>query len=244
MNAELHTLTGAYALDALTDTERVAFEHHLTECAACSQEVRELRETAARLGAATALSPPEGLRERVLAEVERTRQQPPGELTPRRRSTRARRWSMRAGGLVAAAAVVAAVVLGVRVVQTQQQLQQEHSKMMAISSVLGADDATTTKGTGTEGGSGMAVASANRDKVVMMFSKLPSLPDGKTYQAWQIGPKGAAHSAGLLHAAGDDSMQPMVTDRVSGAKKVGVSVEPAGGSTTPSKDIVMLFTLA
>ena len=40
MSADLHTLTGAYAADALSDTEQLAFERHLTACPACAQEVR------------------------------------------------------------------------------------------------------------------------------------------------------------------------------------------------------------
>ncbi|WP_020500183.1 hypothetical protein [Sciscionella marina] len=67
----------AYALHALIDTELAAFEQHLTECAACRQEVDRLRETAARLGAASATQPPAHLREKVLSEIAHTRQQPP-----------------------------------------------------------------------------------------------------------------------------------------------------------------------
>jgi anti-sigma factor RsiW len=43
MSSELHTLTGAYAAAALPEEEREAFERHLRDCAACRQEVRELR---------------------------------------------------------------------------------------------------------------------------------------------------------------------------------------------------------
>ena len=48
---EVHTLSGAYALDALTEIERAGFARHLAECAVCATEVAEFRETAARLGA-------------------------------------------------------------------------------------------------------------------------------------------------------------------------------------------------
>ena len=73
---ELHTLAGAYALDALTEIERAGFARHMAECAACATEAAELTETAARMGAATALTPPPGLRGAVLAEISRTRQVP------------------------------------------------------------------------------------------------------------------------------------------------------------------------
>ena len=39
-----HTLAGAYALDALTEPDRVRFERHLAGCEACRQEAGSLRE--------------------------------------------------------------------------------------------------------------------------------------------------------------------------------------------------------
>ena len=74
MSGDLHTLTGAYAADALSETERLAFERHLDACPACDQEVRELTETTARLGSAVALPPPAALWDRVRAEAAATRQ--------------------------------------------------------------------------------------------------------------------------------------------------------------------------
>ncbi|MGH3282625.1 MAG: zf-HC2 domain-containing protein, partial [Trebonia sp.] len=64
---ELHLLTGAYAADALPPAEAAAFERHLRRCHACADEVRGLRETAARLALATAIAPPPAMRAQVLA---------------------------------------------------------------------------------------------------------------------------------------------------------------------------------
>ncbi|WP_461030738.1 RskA family anti-sigma factor, partial [Streptomyces sparsus] len=72
--ADLHTLTGAYALHALSDEERVVFERHLAACTSCAQEVRELAETAERLGRAVAVPPPPELRQRVLRQIGTVRQ--------------------------------------------------------------------------------------------------------------------------------------------------------------------------
>ena len=47
--SDIHSLSGAYALDAVDDLERAAFERHLRECEACALEVGELRETVSRL---------------------------------------------------------------------------------------------------------------------------------------------------------------------------------------------------
>ncbi|MCF6525932.1 zf-HC2 domain-containing protein, partial [Streptomyces sp. JJ36] len=75
--AELHTLTGAYSLDALPEPERAEFERHLAGCEPCAQEVRELRATTERLGLAAAAPPPPALRRRVLEAVPAVRQEPP-----------------------------------------------------------------------------------------------------------------------------------------------------------------------
>ncbi|MDA2812816.1 anti-sigma factor [Nocardiopsis sp. RSe5-2] len=74
---DVHGLTAAYALDALEEAERAEVEAHLEECEDCRRDLRDFRETAARLGAAEAVGPPDGLWERVKAEAARTRQLPP-----------------------------------------------------------------------------------------------------------------------------------------------------------------------
>ncbi|MDI5982443.1 RskA family anti-sigma factor, partial [Amycolatopsis magusensis] len=104
---DMHTLAGAYALDALDDVERERFRRHLAECPSCAQEVRELQATAARLGAAVAEDPPPGMKAEVLASIRATRQEPPSAGGDRggrsRRGGGAPRWVV---FLTTAAAVV------------------------------------------------------------------------------------------------------------------------------------------
>jgi anti-sigma factor RsiW len=71
---DLHLLTGTYALDAPDGAERARFERHLARCASCREEASGLRETAARLAMDTAIVPPPGMRERVLAAAAQARQ--------------------------------------------------------------------------------------------------------------------------------------------------------------------------
>lgn len=73
---DLHGLAGAYALDAVDDDEREAFEAHLAHCEACREELDGLVATAARLGSAVTASPPAHLKGRLLDIVARTPQQP------------------------------------------------------------------------------------------------------------------------------------------------------------------------
>src|SRR3954470_1258320 len=74
---DLHSLAAPYALDALEPAERVRFEKHLKTCDRCTAEVRDLSEDAVRLAWSTAAAPPAAMRDRVLAAVRATPQEPP-----------------------------------------------------------------------------------------------------------------------------------------------------------------------
>src|SRR5690242_21396697 len=133
---EAHTLAGPYAMDAISEPDRVRFERHLAGCEECRREVAGLREATARLAAATAASPPPAMKERVMAAVAATRQQPPPaqpQAAPRRWP--ARRWPARrpwpvprrfqvrlALAAVAVAVTRVAGLLGVRNGSMQDQL--------------------------------------------------------------------------------------------------------------------------
>src|SRR5204862_6342607 len=91
MRDDLHVLSGSYALDAVSDAEREEFERHLQHCPTCETEVRGLRETAARLALACAVTPPARMEQRGLAAAYQTRQLPPLSADrPRRALTRRR----------------------------------------------------------------------------------------------------------------------------------------------------------
>jgi hypothetical protein len=78
--ADLHTLAGAFALDAVDDIERAAFTRHLADCATCAAEVAEFREAAVGMSALLDEVPSPALRGGVLAEIGQTRQATPEEL--------------------------------------------------------------------------------------------------------------------------------------------------------------------
>ena len=77
MTPDIHTLAGAYVLDAVDPEERAGFEAHLAECESCRDEVAALRGTAAALAASEAAPPPESLRTKVMAAAAQTPQLPP-----------------------------------------------------------------------------------------------------------------------------------------------------------------------
>jgi anti-sigma-K factor RskA len=75
--AGLHTLVGAYVMDAVPAADRADFERHLERCDQCREEVRGLREAAARLAGAAAVLPRPELRQQTLQAAARIRQLPP-----------------------------------------------------------------------------------------------------------------------------------------------------------------------
>ncbi|MEA3216231.1 MAG: hypothetical protein QOJ19_2387, partial [Acidimicrobiia bacterium] len=82
--ADLHELSGAFALDALDGEELSQFEAHLLECAECEREVDSFRAAAAMLAATVETTPPTHLAAAVFATAA-TRQQvrPPVALAGR-----------------------------------------------------------------------------------------------------------------------------------------------------------------
>jgi anti-sigma-K factor RskA len=236
---EQHLLTGGYALDALPDDERADFEKHLARCASCAEEVKGLRETAARLAMATAVTPPPQMRARVLAAAPRTRQLPPLSRTQRARAggrTGWRRISPSRAGLTAGVLALAAAVAFLLVTQlsTNSQLQQAQAANRQIAAVLAAPDARLQTVPVTAGGTVTAVMSPGQEEAVVTTADLPSLSGSLVYQLWVMTSSGAARSAGLLTITGTGSTTPMLADGVQPGDRLGITVEPAGGTAQPT----------
>jgi anti-sigma-K factor RskA len=239
---ELHLLTGCYAVDALTSEERADFEKHLAGCPSCAAEVRGLRETAARLAMATAITPPSQMRERVLAAVPNTRQLPPpgrGPLTGGRlRRLRPARAGLAAGVLVLAAAVAFLLVLQF---STTSQLHRAQDANRAVAAVLSAPDAHVDTMSAAGGGTVTAVVSLRQQEAVVTSAALPALSGGRVYQLWVMTSAGIARSAGLLTVSFSGTAQPALASGVMAGDRLGVTVEPAGGTAQPTTTPVVLM---
>jgi anti-sigma-K factor RskA len=245
---ELHLLTGAYVVDALTGEELAEFERHLYRCAACTEEVKGLRETTAALGMAAAVAPPPEMRPRVLAAATRMRQLPPSARTlpghgAPRKATRLRRFAgPRPVTTVAVAAMVAAiVVLCVLQVRTRQQLEQAQAGNRVAAQILAAPDARIETGGTTVGGTMTAVISPHDGKAVVTTVDMPVPSGTRVYQLWVISAAGA-RSAGLLPASTAGATSPVLAADVQPGDKLAITVEPAGGTLQPTTTPIVLLT--
>ncbi|MEU7835481.1 MULTISPECIES: anti-sigma factor [unclassified Nonomuraea] len=283
MSDELHTLSGAYAVHALPDSDGVLFETHMEECPSCRTEVRRLRETAVLLSLAVAEPPPAALRTRVLTAVARTPQapagsprqtlrdvrRPAGDVTvwaagpssgdatvwlPKPSSAgqavtgsdvvplRRRRGRGRVVAGLAAVSTAAAVALGVVVFDARRDLGDLQARDGEVAAVLAAPDVRTVRLPVTAGGSGTVVVSRARGRMVFTSSGLPELPRSRVYELWLMGPDGI-RSAGLLDRRPDGVTTPMLTGAAKGDERIGLTVEPAGGSKQPTTQPVLLAEL-
>jgi hypothetical protein len=228
---DIHALAGAYALDAVDDLERAAFDRHLRECGACTVEVAELRETASWLTHAVAAPPPPRLRDSVLAEIGRTAQERPkrGAMGGgRSQRSRLLRWTV---GAVAAAVLAFGVGVGTWTV-ARDGVQQENAR---IDAVLAAPDARLVSSE-MAGGRVTLIVSPSRNAAVALLNGLNDPGSDKAYQLWMVDDV-TAHDVGVV---------PGGTGRqyISGlAPTFAVTVEPSAGSERPSRPPVGQITL-
>ena len=248
--SEIHALSGAYVVDALDPAERLLFEQHLATCADCRAEVDSLREAAAMLPETSLAEPPPGLRDRLLADISKVRPLPPVvEPTPlpTRDDTQhaeaiplaSRRRRFRPA-LVAAAAVVALIGGGVVVSQPwNDDSGNQQTDLTTAERVLNDPDAEHVTQEFPGGATATLVRSTAHGKAVLVTSKMPPAPDGKVYELWFQDADGAMIPAGLMPAKSDQTV--VLTGDANDATGVGITVEPVGGSDTPTSDPIALF---
>ncbi|SEN80860.1 anti-sigma factor [Actinacidiphila rubida] len=243
---DLHTLTGAYAVGALTRSEAEEFRRHMGRCEACAREVRELRETAARLALAVAEVPPAGLRHQVMSAVGGTRQLPPEVNVTPLRSARRLRWRRRLPYAAAAACLAVAGVAGGVAVDAQNQADSQHRQAVRaeqqateLSALTAAPDATFHTGALKGGGTATVVSSRALDRAAVLFHGLPALPRSQVYELW-YSHHGTMVPAGLV-AQGRSAGATVLTGSQAAADGVGITAEPHGGSTSPTSPPLALL---
>jgi len=268
---QIHMLTGAYALDALPDDEREAFEEHLEVCPDCAEEADELRATAAHLGGLLREQPSAGLRDAVMAQIADTPQEhrdegrgaavsagpdqrdaaAPGpsrgsevaDLDAERRSRTVPRWVAWTGAAAAGIAAIAAVALGVQLAELNQELDRVVASQSQIEELLAAPDVQTVEVTADDGSSARLLASPARNQAILVAHGMDRAPHAHVYEAWVIDDDGP-RSVGLFDADDDGRVSLLIEGELAQAQAVGVTIEPEGGSPEPTTDPIMVLPLS
>jgi len=234
VSADPHLLTGAYAADALTGVERLAFERHLDACPPCAAEARQLRTAAARLGAAVATPPPAALWGRVRAEVATTDQVPPVAGPVGRRFP----------SLLAAAAALLVVAFSVTALGLGLVGGPRRSERVAdpVAAVLAAPDARRVAARAGGVGQAEVVVSRQRGRAAFVASGLAPAPAARTYQLWVVDRSGP-RPAGLVEVPKGGRVTRLLEGRVAGSEQVALTVERRGGAARPTSEPVVVIDL-
>jgi anti-sigma-K factor RskA len=223
---ELLELATPYALNAISDSERVAIDRQLaaaptTVAGAFNDEVRAVRETMAVISAATAAEPPDRLRAAVLAGVQ---------------SDTARRSRWRTAVLAAAAAIVVALAaFGAGVALRPPPTPTMAEQIMAAPDVrsVSADLA---------GGKATVVFSRDRNAGMLLMNNVPPPSQGTVYQMWLVGDNGPVSAGTMDTAAVTPSTTHMFSD-LGNSSVLAFTVEPGNGSPQPTGKIFAKLSL-
>jgi|SRR6476661_2329190 len=246
-------LAEVYALDAVSDAERAAIEAYVSaapeaERQAFHERVRQARETLATTFTAEE-EPPADLFDRIVAQLPAHSADVSAPAAPaapppvtdqlsaarerrdvRRRSAGMRNWLIG----VAAAAVIALGGVGVGAYVANQN--------DPLTQVLQAQDVRQATVEVSGGGTAIVSIAPSKDALVVRMKDVPPPPEGKVYQMWLIPKDGTSPvSQGLMDA--EALSRPAVVKGIHSAAALGITVEPAGGSTAPTLPTVAAATL-
>lgn len=245
-------LAELYALDAVTDQERQDIEEYISaapdaERASFFERVRQARETLSMTFQAEE-EPPADLFSRIAAQLPAQQTgpdagsaAPPAVLAPapgdelagarRRRDEKRANEQRRPGGArrwLAGVAAAAAIALGGVGVGAYMADQND-----PLNQVVRAGDVREASVDVAGGGSATLLISSSEDAAVVKMNGVPAPPEGKVYQMWLIPKDGSAPvSQGLMDA--EALSKPAVVQGISSAAALGITVEPVGGSQSPT----------
>lgn len=224
MDEDLIEWAHTYALHALDDDERRELEVKLDSAdddtrAQFDTAVRLARETMAAASSLVAVTPPTTLRSDLLRKVE-------GDDLARRRSSK-RRWQ------IAFASVAAAVVLLAGGVVIGRQVGEPTPTPSVTAQILDAPDMRSVTAEIPGGGTATTMYSKEANAAMLVMNGVTPPKRDTVYQMWLT--RGDEQvPAGTM---GPDQVSPTTTavlEGIDGATELGFTVEPPGGSTSPT----------
>lgn len=246
-----------YALDAVSEEERTTIEVYISAAAqdlrtAFNERVRQARETATAAYATDVADPPADLLDRIMArlpehEIERpaTQAGPASAAAPAgaqdelalRRHRKESRPSTGRRLLIGAAAAAAIAIGSVTVAQNlpDPSLQEQ---------VVEASDVRSERLEIPAGGTAEVALSESVGAAVVTLHDVPAPPPGKVYQMWRLPESGSApESVGTMTGEDVSDTQSTVLEDFGDYSAVAITVEPEGGSESPTLPIIAQIPL-
>jgi len=224
----------AYLLGALEPAELVDFKHHLDGCAECQAELLWLEPSVVNLAADVEQIEPDGrLRRRVMDAVEQEIGADAGPVQP---TAKRRRWfalpDLTPGFAVAGAMALVVAVLVAGAAGYALNGDNGSTGGPASEQVVAAKT--------TDGSEAVLVRSG--DSGTLRISNLDTPGQGRVYQAW-IEREGVIRPTDSLFLPRRDGTATTSVPDLEGATTVYVSVEPDGGSSSPTTTPVIAVAL-
>jgi anti-sigma factor RsiW len=235
--SEIRELLGAWALDAVDDVERARVERAIRQDPALAREARALLETAARLGASAASSPPPALRADVVRAVQDVPQRRPERAdaapaqVPGGRRPRAGMWI--AAAAIATIGIAAPTVLAIQQASRAARAEEE---VAVLAEAITRPGVRVVSSEVT--GGGRAVAVMTEDDALFVARGLPSLAAGRAYQLWVLEGEGPT-SAGVIEVSDAVVSVRIRLPRDQGG--IAMTIEPAGGSRQPTTEPIVVL---
>ena len=229
-------LKDAYALGALTESERREFEDYLAAHPELQAEVDDLGSIANLLALAPQEHEPSPeLRHNLLSSIEGATDATLTDRSPRLARLQGLLVSGRLAAAIAAVAVVAIVGLSIwnaslhgenADLRGELQTRQTHE-------LQGSGAARDVRGEVIRVGDGQAV---------LVAENLPSPPEGKIYEAWLMR-DGVPEPAGLFTPPSKGAAAMHIESSLENTDAVAVTVEPSGGSSMPTSEPLITANL-
>lgn len=235
-NLDIHQLAAAYALDALDDRERPAFQAHYPACEVCAPDVHDFRSTLTAIGVLSRTSPSAHVKNAVIGQIATTRQLSPLvphsviELAGRRRAM---------GKSILAAAAAVLLIVGSVAFAIGRRSHTDHDFATGLEQLLSRPDSHFVElNTSTTAGHIRIVWSPTSGEVAVIGDGLPAPTTDKAYELWLINANGS-NAMHLLDPTHNGSVQ-RILPMDGTPTKWGVTIEPRQGSATPTGELLFV----
>jgi anti-sigma-K factor RskA len=252
---EMLSLTGSYVLNALEPEEKAEFEAYLKTSPQARQEVTELSDTASLLSnGILEVKPSATMKQSLMERIAVTPQLPASEMqqvvsqvsevakpeTKVQEKVR-KRWFNRVSLAGFPVAVAASLIVVFAMSGTyDNQIQNQSTEANALASISQAADNQRTSVNVKDGGTATVVWSDSKAASAIFMKDMPSVGNDKNYQLWLISKDGVAKSAGLVSKKSVERGWQVLDGTLERGSTIGVTVEPKGGSKSPTTAPVAL----